>query len=181
MARARSADMSPPVRSGPAAWAALAAGIGLVLATGVSLAKTVIVPRPLRSRLAGAVEGAVNRAFLRAAGLLQGYDRKDALLEGRAGAPACGPEILARHQMTGLTGALPAFYERWEEWAADVAESHTNYPVLIHFCSPHPLRSWVVGLLAVRGARTHLPGLQIVPQRPPDRQPAPPYSRADRA
>jgi hypothetical protein len=71
------------------------------------------------------------------------------LLQSRAGAPAWGPELLARHQIVATLDNLPAFYADWERWAADVAESHTNYPVLITFRSPHPMRSWVVGLLAV--------------------------------
>jgi len=71
------------------------------------------------------------------------------LLEGRAGSPAWGPEVLARHQLVGITGSLPAFYAAWEQWAADLAETHSNYTVLMHFRSPHPMRSWIVALLAV--------------------------------
>jgi hypothetical protein len=41
------------------------------------------------------------------------------------------------------------FYLDWERWAADVAESHTNYPVLVRFRSPRPLASWVVAMIAV--------------------------------
>lgn len=80
------------------------------------------------------------------------FNRRETLvttLQSRAGAPAWGPEVLARHQIVQTLDSLPAFYAEWERWAADVAESHTNYPVLITFRSPHPLRSWVVALLAV--------------------------------
>ena len=44
---------------------------------------------------------------------------------------------------------MPAFYAGWERWAADLSESHTNYPVLVRFRSPQPLRSWIVALIAV--------------------------------
>lgn len=71
------------------------------------------------------------------------------LLQSRAGAPAWGAEILARAGLVNLLPELPHLYGAWEEWSADVAESHTNYPVLIFFRSPVPLRSWIVGLLAV--------------------------------
>ncbi len=71
------------------------------------------------------------------------------MLQSRAGAPAWGPEILARHQLVHIVDNLPDFYREWERWAADVAESHANYPILTSFRSPHPLRSWAVGLLAV--------------------------------
>ena len=80
------------------------------------------------------------------------FNRRETLvtmLQSRAGAPAWGPEILARHEIVGLRDNLPEFYAEWERWAAEVAESHTTYPVLITFRSPHPLRSWVLGLLAV--------------------------------
>jgi hypothetical protein len=80
-----------------------------------------------------------------------------ALLESRAGVPAWGPELLARHQLVGITDALPEFYASWEQWAADLAESHTTYPVLLLFRSPDPWFSWLVGLLAVLdGAAMHL-------------------------
>ena len=87
--------------------------------------------------------------------LYAAFNRRETLitmLQSRAGAPAWGPEILARHQQVGLIDDLPRFYSEWERWAADVAESHTNYPVLIFFRSPHPLRSWIIGLLAVMDA-----------------------------
>ena len=84
--------------------------------------------------------------------LYAAFNRRETLvtmLQSRAGSPAWGAEILARHHLVGLLDNLPRLYLDWEQWAADVAESHTNYPILINFRSPHPLRSWVVGLLAV--------------------------------
>ncbi len=71
------------------------------------------------------------------------------LLEARAGAPAWGPEILWRHQRIGILDTVRDFYGKWEEWCADVAESHSTYPVLMWFRSPDPLRSWLTGLIAV--------------------------------
>jgi hypothetical protein len=47
---------------------------------------------------------------------------------------------------------LPKVYERWTEWAADIAESHTNYRALLYFRSPDPQTSWLLGLLAVLDA-----------------------------
>jgi hypothetical protein len=80
-----------------------------------------------------------------------------AMLESRAGVPAWGPELLARHQLVGIIDTLPAFYSAWEEWSADLAESHTTYPVMLLFRSPDPWFSWLVGLIAVLdGAAMHL-------------------------
>ena len=79
------------------------------------------------------------------------FNRRETLvtmLQSRAGAPAWGPEILARAQLVNITDELRHLYAEWERWAAEVMESHTTYTVLVWFRSPHPLRSWVVGLLS---------------------------------
>jgi len=96
------------------------------------------------------------------------YNRRETdvtLLQSRAGEPAWGPEVLARHRLVNILDSLPEFYRGWERWAADVAESHTNYPSLIDFRSPRPLRSWVVGLLAVLDSAALY--LAIAPSRAP--------------
>lgn len=96
------------------------------------------------------------------------YNRRETLvtlLESRAGVPAWGPELLWRHQRVDLVDSLPALFAQWETWAADVAETHTTYPVLIHFRSPHPLRSWVTSLLAVLDAAAMY--LSLAPSRAP--------------
>jgi len=83
------------------------------------------------------------------------FNRRETLvtmLEGRAGAPSWGPELLARHELVDNVDSLARLYEAWELWAADVAESHSTYPVLLWFRSPHPQRSWVLGLLSILDA-----------------------------
>ena len=84
--------------------------------------------------------------------LYAAFNRREVLvttLESRAGVPAWGPELLTRHALVNTIDNLPELYAQWEAWAADVAESHTNYPILVSFRSPKPLRSWVVALIAV--------------------------------
>ncbi len=102
--------------------------------------------------------------------LYQAFNRREslvAMLESRAGVPAWGPELLARHQLVGIIDTLPDFYSSWESWSADLAESHTTYPVMMLFRSPDPWFSWLVGLLAVLdGAAMHLalaPGTRLLP------------------
>jgi hypothetical protein len=83
------------------------------------------------------------------------FNRREVLvtmLDSRAGSPAWGPELLARSELVDNVQSLASLYQRWEEWAADVAETHASYPVLLWFRSPHPYRSWVIGLLAVLDA-----------------------------
>jgi hypothetical protein len=89
--------------------------------------------------------------------LYAAFNRREtqvALLNARAGVPSWGPELLARTYYALGTGVstldtMPDLYQRWESWAADVAESHTTYPVLVRFRSPEGLSSWVISLLAV--------------------------------
>jgi hypothetical protein len=71
------------------------------------------------------------------------------LLEARAGNPAWGPEILARHFWLDTMDELPPLYADWERWASAVSESHANYPGLIWFRSPVSTRSWLVALVAM--------------------------------
>lgn len=84
------------------------------------------------------------------------------LLGARAGTPAWGPELLVRtrYGVAVRTDDLPALYLAWERWAADVAESHANYPVLVRFRSPRPLSSWLVSLLAVMDSAAMLLALR---------------------
>jgi hypothetical protein len=100
----------------------------------------------------GLVVVAIQIAYLPT--LYAAFNRRETevtLLLSRAGAPPWGPELLARtrYGMRVQTDDLPQFYALWERWAADVAESHANYPVLIRFRSPQPYTSWLVALLAV--------------------------------
>ena len=79
------------------------------------------------------------------------------MLDSRAGVPSWGPELLARtHYGLGsgvsAIGELPGLFEDWEEWSADVSESHTTYVPLIWFRSPRPLSSWVTAQLAILDA-----------------------------
>ncbi len=83
------------------------------------------------------------------------YNRRETevtLLQARASEPAWGPELLARQALVGTLDQLAGLYASWERLAADVGESHANYPVLLSFRSPRPYRGWVVSLLAVMDA-----------------------------
>ena len=100
--------------------------------------------------------------------LYSAFSRREnqvALLAARAGAPAWGPELLARTRY-GISlpeDDLMTLYKEWEGWAADIAESHTNYPMLIRFRSPRPLQSWLIALLAVMDSAALL--LALCPSR----------------
>jgi hypothetical protein len=101
--------------------------------------------------------------------LYSAFNRRETevtLLGARAGTPPWGPELLLRTKY-GMYGAdrddLPDFYAAWERWAADLAETHANYPILMRFRSPQPLSSWLIGLLAVMDSAALL--LSVSPSR----------------
>lgn len=98
----------------------------------------------------GLIIVALQIAYLPA--LYGAYNRRETevtLMTPRAGEPPWGPEILARSRV-GLTRSdLPEIYGDWEKWAADVTETHTSYPSLLRFRSPHPLSPWLISFLAV--------------------------------
>lgn len=73
-------------------------------------------------------------------------------LEGWSGAPAWGPEVLARLSLAGALRRLPAIYSQWDTWCAQVADTHLKYPVLSHFRLPRSHNHWLVALLAVLDA-----------------------------
>jgi hypothetical protein len=84
--------------------------------------------------------------------LYSAFNRRETqvtLLGVRGGMPAWGPELLARSRFTITTEELPDFYRQWERWEADLAESHSSYPILLRLRSPHPKASWLIALLAV--------------------------------
>jgi hypothetical protein len=140
-------------------WAVAGGSVGdAIRETGSSLFTLGFAARPtgaatlidFLAAITGLVVIALQIAYLPV--LYVAFSRREALvttLQSRAGSPAWGPEILARHQLVDIVDNLRFFYADWETWAAEVAESHANYPILVHFRSPHHLRSWIIGLLSV--------------------------------
>jgi hypothetical protein len=87
--------------------------------------------------------------------LYQAFNRREVgilLLDARAGSPPSGPELVRRAGGVGVRRSLPRLFREWEQWAADVLESHLSYPLLAFFRSPHDNTSWVTSLGAVLDA-----------------------------
>lgn len=87
--------------------------------------------------------------------LYAAYNRREtvvAMLGAISGTPPWGPELLARQILIGNTAYMARLYERWTEWSADVAESHTTYRTLIYFRSRNPRQPWPLALLAMLDA-----------------------------
>ena len=48
--------------------------------------------------------------------------------------------------------SLDQLLRDWENWAADLLESHLSYPVLAFFRSQHDNQSWIAALTAILDA-----------------------------
>lgn len=84
--------------------------------------------------------------------LYSAFQRREAgvaKLEVRAGAPPSGVYLLQLAWTVGRLETLHDLWIRWEEWFVDVDESHTTFPSLVFFRSPHADESWVTAAGAV--------------------------------
>lgn len=87
--------------------------------------------------------------------LYQAFSRREveiSMLDEWAGSPPSAGELLRRLGRWDDVGAVSVFLGRWEEWAADLLESHISYPILAGFRSQHGNQSWVAGLTTILDA-----------------------------
>jgi hypothetical protein len=69
------------------------------------------------------------------------------LLDARAGSPPTAVGLLSR---TGPDpAALVLQLREWEQWAADLLETHLSYPILAFFRSQHERQSWLAALVVI--------------------------------
>jgi len=118
-------------------------GLGDVLALGPE------------GRLLVVLEAGLGFAFLGGAvtylpTIYQAFSRREvriSLLDARAGSPPSAGELLRRNgsDMSGLEQLLC----KWEEWSAELLESHLSYPFLVYFHSQHVNQSWLGALTAM--------------------------------
>jgi len=69
------------------------------------------------------------------------------LLDARAGSPPTAAGLLSR--IGHDPGALALQLRDWEQWAADLLETHLSYPILAFFRSQHDRQSWLAALVVI--------------------------------
>jgi hypothetical protein len=69
------------------------------------------------------------------------------LLDARAGSPPTAAGLLSRTSHD--PGALVLQLRDWEQWAADLLETHLSYPILAFFRSQHDRQSWLAALVVI--------------------------------
>src|SRR6202034_1966175 len=84
----------------------------------------------------------------------------------RTGSPPSGPKLLTRTWELTRFDRLEEVWVPWEDWFIDLGESHTTFPQLGIFRSPHPRNHWVLAAEAVLDAATLRRTASYVPQQP---------------
>jgi hypothetical protein len=82
--------------------------------------------------------------------LFQSFAKREvniSLLDARAGSPPSAAEILSRY--TERLDKLETLFERWEDWAAELLESHLTLPILCLYRSQHENQSWIASLTTI--------------------------------
>ena len=84
--------------------------------------------------------------------LYQGFSRREttiSMLDEWAGSPPSAGDLLRRAKEAGEMKELIPLMSTWEQWTAELLESHLSYQVLCYFRSQHENQSWVAALTAI--------------------------------
>jgi len=84
--------------------------------------------------------------------LYQAFSRREArisLLDAHAGSPPSAGALLLRHPPKTRARRLTATLATWEDWAAELLETHLSYPLLAYYRSQHEDQSWVAALAVI--------------------------------
>ena len=114
-----------------------------------------VIPGNAIGRLIAVVEGSMGFGFL---AIIISYlptifgasARREASitrLDAWAGSPPTAAGFLCR--MGNDPGAFDQSLREWEEWTADLLESHLSYPILMFFRSQHERQSWLATLTLI--------------------------------
>src|SRR6202011_3904154 len=84
--------------------------------------------------------------------LYQLFSRREThiiMLDARAGSPPNATTLLSRHGHRDSRHALDELLHEWEQWSAEVVESHLSYPMLGYYRSQHDNQSWLAALTVI--------------------------------
>jgi len=84
--------------------------------------------------------------------LYQSFSRREiaiSMLDEWAGSPPSAGDLFRRATEAGEMAELLPLMASWEQWTAELLESHLSYQVLSYFRSQHENQSWVAALTAI--------------------------------
>ncbi len=84
--------------------------------------------------------------------IYQSFSRREvgiSMMDAHAGSPPSAVELLRRHKSGEVMSELMEHLHTWENWSADILESHLSYPLLIFYRSQHDRESWLATLTTI--------------------------------
>ncbi len=99
-------------------------------------------------------------------GAFQRRELAVAKLAARAGDPPSAIEMIERHHQLARFDALDDLWQEWEEWFADIEETHTSQPALAFFRSITHERSWVTAAGVILDAAALRSSVLDLPRNP---------------
>jgi hypothetical protein len=84
--------------------------------------------------------------------LYQLFSRREThviLLDERAGAPVSASSLICNHASRNAMDRLNTLLIAWEQWSAELLESHVSYPMLSYYRSQHSDQSWLAAMAVV--------------------------------
>jgi hypothetical protein len=114
-------------------------------------------PHGLGRQLAGFAAAAIGLTVLALMitylpSLYAAFSRREAVITKlvvRTGIPPSGATVLERSWSLGRFEQLDEVWESWEDWFIELGETHTTFPQLAFFRSPHPHNHWVLAAESV--------------------------------
>ncbi|HZT07325.1 MAG TPA: hypothetical protein VFC51_09865 [Chloroflexota bacterium] len=86
------------------------------------------------------------------------------LLEVRAGSPPSAVELIQRYHRLRRFDYLHTLWSNWEQWFAELEETHTSLPALVFFRSPRSEHSWITAAGTVLDAASLVASSIAVPR-----------------
>jgi hypothetical protein len=84
--------------------------------------------------------------------LYQLFSRREThviLLDERAGSPVSTSSLICNHARRNAMDRLDTLLAAWEQWSAELLESHVSYPMLSYYRSQHSDHSWLAATAVV--------------------------------
>lgn len=101
--------------------------------------------------------------------IYQSFSRREvgiSMMDAHAGSPPSALELLRRHRRGDVMSELVEHLHVWENWCAEILESHLSYPVLMYYRSQHDRQSWLAALTTILDATALLVvGIDDVPEK----------------
>ncbi|MDR3577564.1 MAG: potassium channel family protein [Anaerolineaceae bacterium] len=120
------------------------------------------------------VEGGMGLAFLALVigylpAVYQAFAQREAnitMMDARAGSPPTAMEALRRCSIEDACADASKFLADWENWSAQLLETHLSYPQLAFYRSQHENQSWLAALAAILDTSALISiGIDGIPQK----------------